>query len=119
MRQFGASAMHYRIADPAADGPDQLDGGPTEAGLEEQLYFRSRAWTGVLDGREARCLELVLGDGQVVGYVAFQVVEKEHPTRASKARADYLFIYHLCVSEHERCSEIAAKSAGASEVSRA
>jgi ribosomal protein S18 acetylase RimI-like enzyme len=96
--QLPASGLQYRVSDPADDAFDHIPSDPTSCGEEEAQYFRSRAWTGVVDGRECECFEFADSNTDVVGYIAFQVVEKEHPTRRSKQSADYLFLYHLWIA---------------------
>jgi ribosomal protein S18 acetylase RimI-like enzyme len=96
--RFEATGLYYRVADPADERLDSFDLGSTDCAQEEARYFLARGWTGAMDGRECTCLQLVTGGEHVVGYIAFQVVSKAHPTSRSRTDSDYLFPYHLWIA---------------------
>jgi hypothetical protein len=57
LARFDETGLFYRVPDPTEEQIDALDPGTAVAAEEEANYFKSRAWTGVVDGRECRCIE--------------------------------------------------------------
>lgn len=96
--RFEASGLFYRVTDPADERLDAFEPGSTDCAQDEATYFRSRAWTGAYDGRECACLQLVTKADDVIGYLAYDIVLKPHPSRRSKTEVDYLFLYHLWIA---------------------
>lgn len=92
------TGLFYRVADPADERLDVFEPGSTDCAKEEARYFQTRAWTGAVDGRECACIQLVTGADDVIGYIAYQIVLKPHPSRKSKTELDYLFLYHLWIA---------------------
>jgi len=96
--RFDATGLFYRVTDPADERLDVFEPGFTDCAIEEAGYFQTRAWTGAIDGRECACLQLVTGVDDVVGYLAYQIVPKPHPSRRSKTLRDYFFLYHVWIA---------------------
>ncbi|MEO6196770.1 MAG: GNAT family N-acetyltransferase [Dehalococcoidia bacterium] len=96
--RFDGTGLFYRVTDPADERLDMFEPGSTDCAQEEASYFQARAWTGALDGRECACLQLVTKADEVIGYLAYDIVLKPHPSRRSKTEVDYLFLYHLWIA---------------------